>query len=146
MLNHSNTKREICIQSFSKRIHIYLPVCLAYHRPVHYTEHHPRPESPPLPRHISFPTDSLSYPLSSREILTRVPSLYLRCVGPQRTLSGKTLPADVAMERPVLHALQLRVVVAEVLLQVRQLDEGAAAVRKVAFVGALTCGRGENKG
>lgn len=89
-------------------------------------------------------TTALSSP--PRDNLARALGLYLRCVGPKRTLSGKALPADVAMERPVLHAFQLRVMVAEVLLQVRQLDEGAAAVRKVAFVGALTCKGGGNSG
>lgn len=55
----------------------------------------------------------------------------------ETALGGETLATDVAVEGPVLGPLHLGVVVAEVLLQVRQLDEGAPAVWEVAFVGAL---------
>lgn len=140
-----------CIQSFRKRIHGYLLTPIVHHRPVLCDRavwvNHPRSENlhpAPLPRTSPNPrTTALSPP---RDNLAHALGLYLRCVGPKRTLSGKALPADVAVERPVLHALQLRVMVPEVLLQVRQLDEGAAAVRKVAFVGALTCGGRGNTG
>lgn len=53
----------------------------------------------------------------------------LRRVGPQAGLGGEALAADVALERPVLGALHLRVVIPEVLLEIRQLDKGPAAVR-----------------
>ena len=60
-------------------------------------------------------------------------------VGAQRGLGGESFAADGALEGPVLGALQLGVVVAQVLLQVRQLDEGPAALRNVASVRTLTC-------
>lgn len=53
----------------------------------------------------------------------------LRRVGPQAGLGCEALAADVALERPVLGALHLRVVIPEVLLEIRQLDKGPAAVR-----------------
>lgn len=52
----------------------------------------------------------------------------LRRVGPQAGLRGETLAAYVAVERPVLGPLHLRVVIPQVLLEIRQLDEGPAAV------------------
>lgn len=58
----------------------------------------------------------------------------------QAGLGGEALAADVAVERPVLGALHLGVVVAQVLLQVGQLDEGAAALGQMALVRALACG------
>lgn len=61
-------------------------------------------------------------------------------MGPQTALSGKPFAADVAVEGPVLGPLDLRVVVAQVLLQVGELDEGSPAVGEVAFVGPLACG------
>ena len=52
----------------------------------------------------------------------------------QAALRGEALAADLAVEWPVLHALDLRVVVPQVLLQVRQLDEGPAALGVVTLV------------
>ncbi len=57
---------------------------------------------------------------------------------PERRLGGESLSANVAVKRSVLESLDLRLVVAQVLLQVGQLDEGAAAVRDVAAVRTLT--------
>lgn len=62
-------------------------------------------------------------------------------MGPQRALGGEALAADVTVEGPVLHPLQLGVVVTEVLLKVGELDEGPAALRQVALVRPLTCRR-----
>lgn len=53
----------------------------------------------------------------------------LGCVGPQGALGSEAFPADVAMERAVLHAFQLGVVVSQVLLEVGQLDKRAATIR-----------------
>lgn len=53
----------------------------------------------------------------------------LRRVGTEAGLRGETLAADVAVERPVLRPLHLSVVIPQVLLQIRQLDEGPPAVR-----------------
>lgn len=64
---------------------------------------------------------------------------YLRGVRSERALRGEALAADVAVEGPVLGALHLGVVVAEVLLQVGELDEGAPALGQVALVGPLAC-------
>lgn len=58
---------------------------------------------------------------------------------PEGALGGESLPADVTVEGAVLHPLELGVVVAKMLLKVRQLDEGASAVRDVAFVRPFTC-------
>ena len=58
----------------------------------------------------------------------------LGCVGAQTALGGEAFTADLTVERPVLHALDLRVVVPQVLLQVRQLDEGPAALGVVTLV------------
>jgi len=53
----------------------------------------------------------------------------LRRVRTEAGLRGEALAADVAVERPVLRPLHLSVVIPQVLLQVRQLDEGPPAVR-----------------
>lgn len=53
----------------------------------------------------------------------------LRRMGTEAGLRGETLAADVAVERPVLRPLHLSVVIPQVLLQIRQLDEGPPAVR-----------------
>lgn len=58
-------------------------------------------------------------------------------VGAEAALRGKALSADVAVEGAVLGSLHLGVVVPQVLLEVGQLDEGAAAVGQVAFVWTL---------
>ena len=55
----------------------------------------------------------------------------------QAALGGEPLSADLTVKRPVLHALDLRVVVPQVLLQVRQLDEGPAALGVVTLVRTL---------
>lgn len=52
----------------------------------------------------------------------------LRRVSPEAGLRCKALPADVTVERPVLRSFHLRVVIPQVLLQIRELDEGTAAV------------------
>lgn len=64
---------------------------------------------------------------------------------PQTGLGGETLPADVTMEWTVFRALHLGVVVAQVLLQIGQLDEGATALRQMALVGALAYCVGEGE-
>ena len=58
-------------------------------------------------------------------------------MGPETGLGGEPLAADVAVEGPVLEPLDLALVVAEVLLQVRELDEGAPALGDVALVRPL---------
>uniref|UniRef100_A0A182QDX1 Uncharacterized protein n=1 Tax=Anopheles farauti TaxID=69004 RepID=A0A182QDX1_9DIPT len=54
-------------------------------------------------------------------------------VGPQAGLGCEALAAQVAVERAAFGALDLRIVVAQVLLQIRQLDKRAAAVRQMAL-------------
>lgn len=53
----------------------------------------------------------------------------LRRVSTEAGLRGEALAADVAVERPILRPLHLSVVIPQVLLQIRQLDEGPPAVR-----------------
>lgn len=60
-------------------------------------------------------------------------------VGPEAALGGKPFSADVAVEGSVLGPLNLRIVIAQVLLQIGQLDEGPSAIREVALIGPLTC-------
>lgn len=74
--------------------------------------------------------------------LTTIGVTYLGSVRPETRLGGETLAAEIAVERTALGPLDLGVVVAKVLLQVRQLDERSAALRQVAFVRALAyrCG------
>lgn len=55
-------------------------------------------------------------------------------VCPKATLGCEAFTANVTMEGPVFGPLDLRVVVPQVLLQIRQLDEGSSAVWQVAFV------------
>ena len=43
-------------------------------------------------------------------------------MGPERGLGREPLPADVAVERPVLEPLELRFVIAEMLLEVGKLE------------------------
>lgn len=62
---------------------------------------------------------------------------FLRGVRPQAGLGGEALAAQVTVKGPTLGSLDLGVVVPQVLLQVRQLDEGATAFRQVALVRAL---------
>lgn len=62
---------------------------------------------------------------------------YLRGVRPQAGLGREALAAQVTVEGPALGPLDLGVVIAQVLLQVRQLDERAATLRQVALVRAL---------
>lgn len=69
--------------------------------------------------------------------LTTLGVTYLGRVRPETRLGGETLAAEIAVERAALGPLDLGVVVAKVLLQVRQLDERSAALRQVAFVRAL---------
>lgn len=62
---------------------------------------------------------------------------YLGRVRPQTRLGREALAADVTVERPVFRALHLGIVVAQVLLQIGQLDEGATAFGQVALVGTF---------
>lgn len=64
---------------------------------------------------------------------------YLGGVRSERALRCEALAADVAVEGPVLGALDLGVMVAKVLLQVGELDEGPPALGQVALVGPLAC-------
>ena len=64
---------------------------------------------------------------------------HLASVGSQTALRGKSLSTDVAVERPVLQSLDLRLVVSKVLLKVGQLDEGPATLWYVALVRTLAC-------
>jgi len=52
----------------------------------------------------------------------------------QRGFGGEAFAADVAVKGPVLQAFNLGFVVPQVLLQVRQLDEGATAVGNVTTI------------
>jgi hypothetical protein len=70
--------------------------------------------------------------------LSEVSRVYLSGVGPQRGLRGKPLAANVTMEGTIFQPLELRLVIAKVLLEVRQLDEGAAALQNVALVRPLS--------
>lgn len=60
-------------------------------------------------------------------------------VGPEAAFGSEPFTADVAVEGPVFGPLDLRVVIAQMLLQIWQLDKGSSTIRKVAFVGSLTC-------
>ena len=60
-------------------------------------------------------------------------------MGSQTALRGKSLSTDVAVERPVLQSLDLRLVVSKVLLKVGQLDEGPTTLWYVALVRTLAC-------
>ena len=52
----------------------------------------------------------------------------LRRVGPEAGLGGETLSTYVAVERTIFRSLHLRIVVSQVLLKIRQLDEGTPAL------------------
>ena len=62
---------------------------------------------------------------------------YLAVVRSERGLCGETFTTNVTMERPVLEPFQLRLVIAQVLLEIRELDESSPAVRYMAFVRSL---------
>jgi hypothetical protein len=64
---------------------------------------------------------------------------YLGRVSPQARLSSESFTTDVTVERSVLRALYLRVVVAQMLLQIAELDEGASTLWQVALVRPLAC-------
>ena len=64
---------------------------------------------------------------------------HLSSVGPQTALCGEALATDVAVEGSVFQSFNLWLVVTEVLLQVRQLDERSATLGNVTFVGPLSC-------
>lgn len=68
----------------------------------------------------------------------------LRCVRSQARFRRESFPADVAMEGTILRPLNLCVVIPQMLLQIRQLNEGSSAVRQVALVRALTCKNGSD--
>ena len=63
---------------------------------------------------------------------------HLARVRPETAFCGEPFATNVAVEGSVLEPLDLRLVVPEVLLQVGQLDERAATLGDVAFVGALS--------
>lgn len=56
---------------------------------------------------------------------------------PETRLGGEALAAEIAVEGTALGPLDLGIVIAKVLLQVRQLDERSAALRQVTLVRAL---------
>jgi hypothetical protein len=64
---------------------------------------------------------------------------YLGRVSPQARLRSESFSADVAVERPVLRAFHLSVMIAQMLLEVAELDEGATTLRQVTLVGPLAC-------
>lgn len=64
---------------------------------------------------------------------------YLGRVSPQARLRCKSFSADVTVERSVLRALHLRVVIAQMLLQIAKLDEGATTLWQMTFVRPLAC-------
>ena len=57
---------------------------------------------------------------------------------PKTAFCGEPFATNVAVEGSVFEPLDLRLVVPEVLLQVGQLDERAATLGDVTFVGALS--------
>ena len=64
---------------------------------------------------------------------------YLGRVSPQARLRSESFSTNVTVKRSVLRAFHLRVVVAQMLLQVAELDEGATTLRQVTFVRPLAC-------
>ena len=64
---------------------------------------------------------------------------YLAVVSSHGGLCSKTFTANCAMKWAILQPFQLRLVVPQVLLQIRQLDKSPAAVNHVAFVRTLSC-------
>lgn len=58
-------------------------------------------------------------------------------MGAETRLGGESLAANVAVKWTVLGALHLGIVISQMLLQVRQLNEGAATVRQMTLVGPL---------
>ena len=70
--------------------------------------------------------------------------MYLGRVGAQGGFGSEAFAAYGTLERPVLGSFQLGIVVAEVLLQVGQLDKGSSTFRHVATVGSLTCNSTRN--
>jgi hypothetical protein len=57
---------------------------------------------------------------------------------PKTRLGGESLSANRTVEGPIFGPFHLGVVVAEVLLQVGQLDEGSSAIRQVTLVRPLS--------
>lgn len=55
----------------------------------------------------------------------------------QTRLGGESLAADVAVKWTVFGAFYLGVVVPQMLLQVRELDEGASTFRQMTLVGSF---------
>lgn len=64
---------------------------------------------------------------------------YLGRVSPQARLRGESFSADITVKRSVLRAFHLSVVIAQMLLQIAELDEGAAAFWQVTFIRPLAC-------
>ena len=61
-------------------------------------------------------------------------TLYLADVSPQRALGGETFPTHTAVKRSILWPFNLCVVVAKVLLKIRQLNKGSPTFAKVTSV------------
>jgi len=64
---------------------------------------------------------------------------YLGRVSPQARLRGESFSTDITVERSVLGAFHLRVVIAQMLLQIAELDKGAATLWQVTFIRPLAC-------
>lgn len=63
---------------------------------------------------------------------------YFGRVRAQAGLGREPFTADVAVERSVFRTLDLRVVVAQMLLQIRQLDKGPSALGQMTLVRTFT--------
>lgn len=70
---------------------------------------------------------------------------YFRRMRPKTRLGGESLSANRTVEGPIFGPFHLGVVVAEVLLQVGQLDEGSSAIRQVTLVRPLSYKKGTVK-
>lgn len=57
----------------------------------------------------------------------------------ETAFGSEPFSADIAVERPVLSPFDLRVVIAQVLLEVGQLDKSSPAIWEVTLVRPLTC-------
>ena len=83
---------------------------------------------------------SKSYLITRKQKITKCNTFmaYFGRVRPQAGFSRETFSTNIAVEGSVFGPFYLRVVVAQMLLKIRQLDKGPAAVRKVAFVRAFS--------
>ena len=64
---------------------------------------------------------------------------YLGRVSPQARLRSESFSTDVTVKRSVLRAFHLRVVIAQMLLQIAELDKGATTLWQVTFIRPLAC-------